>query len=31
LEEMAHTAGFEIEQVWTDPAQYFAVCYLRVS
>jgi dimethylhistidine N-methyltransferase len=30
LRELAHTAGFEVEQVWTDPAQYFAVCYLRV-
>ena len=34
LEEFAHlaaTAGFTVEQVWTDPRQLFSVQYLRVT
>lgn len=34
LEEFAHlarTAGFSVEQVWTDPQQWFSIQYLRVT
>jgi dimethylhistidine N-methyltransferase len=27
---LAHDAGFRFEQVWTDPARWFGVCYFTV-
>lgn len=31
LEKLARAGGFEVREVWTDPARWFAVAYLEVQ